>query len=89
MNFITAILSLLLTLLVGESTDSKSTVLNKKATREDQTRKINLWIERNFYIICLAFLVILMITFIFVCFAICGISATDSGQYYNQLGGVI
>jgi len=86
---ISSILSLLLTLLIGNSQDSKSTILNKKPTHEDNVKSINQWIERNFYIICLAFLVILMIVFIFVCFAICGISATDSGQYYNQLGGVI
>lgn len=84
MNFITAILSLLL----GTNTRATNS-LHKKPTTEDLTKRINCWIYRNFYIIALAFLVLVFVTFIFVCFAVIGISATDSGAYYNHLGGVI
>lgn len=86
---ITTILSLLLTLLIGNPHDNKSTILNKKPTREDNIKVINEWIGRNFYIICLVVLVTALITFIGVCFVVCGVSAVESGQYYNHLGGVI
>ena len=63
--------------------------LRKKPTREDLLRGINCWIQRNFYIICLAAIVFLLITFVMVCYMLVGVSATESGTYYNGLKGVV
>lgn len=86
-------LSLLYFLLVGTPTPEKSTVLNKKMTNQEKRIhykiKINLWIERNFGFIALAAIVILLIIFIVMCFWIVGVSATESGTVYNQMGRII
>lgn len=63
--------------------------LRKKPTHRDLHKEVNCWIHRNFYIICLAAIVFLLITFVIVCFMIIGVSATESGTYYNGLKGVI
>ena len=89
MNYIHYLITTILSLLLGNPTDSKSTILNKKPTHEDNMKLLNQWIEKNFYIICLAVLIIVLITFIGVCFVVCGVSAVESGQYYNHLGGII
>lgn len=77
----------LLSNLIGTPTAKHS--LHKKPTKEDVQRSINCWIERNFYIICLAAIVFLLISFVIVCYAIVGVSATESGTYYNHIRGVI
>lgn len=87
-KFITSFLSLLYVLLVGTSTNDKVR-LAKKPTKEDHMRNLNCWIQRNFYIIALAAILILLIIFAIVCFMIVGVSAVESGNYYNHLGGVI
>ena len=56
---------------------------------EDYLKKFNCWIQRNFYIICLAAIVFLLIIFVIVCYMLVGVSATESGTYYNGLKGVI
>lgn len=81
-------LSYLFTFLIGNSNSSKD-VLTRKPTREDYIRNLNCWIERNFYIIALAAIIILLILFILVCFAIVGVSATDSGVTYNHMNTII
>ena len=60
--------------------------LNKQLTKEDFDNEILIFIERNFYLIVLAALIISTIT----CFLIIGTSSTvESGVYYNHLQGVI
>lgn len=83
MNFITAILSLLL----GTKTSAKHS-LHKQPTKDDFRRNLNCWIQRNFYIIALVILISVFVTFFIVCM-VYGISATESGHYYNQFGGAI
>ena len=86
-KFITSILSLLYVLLLGIPTPKHS--LHKQPNKSDFTRALNQWIERNFYIIALASIVFLLIAFVFVCFAICGISAVESGGMRNFINGGI
>ena len=90
---IASFLSLLWILLVGTPTSKKSTILNKKMSNQEKRIyykvKFNLWIERNFYIICLAAIAFLLIIFAAMCFWLVGVSTLESGNYYNHLGGVI
>lgn len=86
-------LSLLWILLVGTPTPNKSKVLNKKMTNQEKRIyykvKINLWIERNFGLIALAAIIILLIIFVVMCYWIVGVSATESGTVYNQFQNII
>lgn len=82
-HFITSILSLLSVLLVGTSTSKNS--LHKKPTYEDKRKALNSWVQMNFGIIALAAVVFLLIIFVFVCFLLVGVSATESGTYYYHL----
>lgn len=69
------------------SNNSKD-ILSKKPTKEDHLKSLNCFIGRYFYIFALAAIVLLLILFVVVCFAIVG-SATESGNLYNHLGEVI
>lgn len=60
--------------------------LNKQLTKEDFKIELLIFIEKNFYLIALAALIIFTIT----CFLIIGTSSTvESGTTYNHLQGVI
>ena len=86
---IISILSLLWVLLVGTPNNNKVR-LDKKPTKQNYTLRINCWIQRNFYIICVLAIVFLLIVFVFVCFALVGVSAVESGAMRNFInGGVI
>ena len=85
MKFITTLINFIL--FAGTPTAKHD--LRKKPTREDHLRDFNCWIERNFYIIALAAIVFLLITFVIVCFAVVGVSAVESGNYYNHFAEVI
>ena len=61
--------------------------LHKEETREDKWRNLNCFIQRNFYIIALAFILLSFLVFVAVCFYICGISATESGMMRNFVNG--
>ena len=82
-KFITSFLSLLWVLLAG--TPAPVNDLRKKPTRETSNMQFYAWINKNFYIIALAALIL----FVIICFMIVGGSATESGTLYNQLGGTI
>ena len=87
MNIITSILSLLWILLVGTPQPKNS--LHKKPTKEDAYRNLECWIYRNFnYLICIAFIFLLLLCGLAM-FWLAGVSAVESGTYYNKLGGVI
>ena len=81
-------LSLLWILLAGTPTNAKHS-LYKQPTREDFSRNLNYWIQRNFYIIALAAILILLILFVIVCFWGVGVSTLESGNYYNHIQEVI
>ena len=63
-------LSLIRILLVGTPTPDKSTILNKKMSKQEKRIymkvRFNLWIERNFNFIALAAILILIIFVIFI-----------------------
>ena len=89
MNFITLFLNnliILLNLITGTPTAKHS--LHKKPTKTDLQRSLNCWIARNFYIICFAAIAILLIIFVIVCYAIVGVSATESNMHYYHLGDI-
>ena len=85
---IISILSLLWILLVGTPSNAKHS-LYKQPTREDFSRNLNCWIQRNFYIIALAAILTLLVSFVLFMFWCVGVSAVESGNYYNHMGGVI
>ena len=53
------------------------------------SRKIEAYIARHFYLIMVLFMLILLVVFVTVCFAIVGASATDSGVTYNAMEQII
>ena len=63
--------------------------LEKQASKEPLMIWINSFVERNFYIIALATIIILLACFIITCFLIVGGSATESGLIYNHMGDVL
>ena len=86
-------LSLLWILLVGTPTPDKSTILNKKMSKQEKRTymkvRFNLWIERNFGFIALAAILILLLLFVVMCFWFVGVSAVESGKMYNHFEEVI
>ena len=86
-------LSLIRILLVGTPTPDKSTILNKKMSKQEKRTymkvRFNLWIERNFGFIALAAILILLLLFVVVCFWIVGVSAVESGGMRNFINGGI
>ena len=53
------------------------------------SNKIEAYIARHFYLIMVLFMLILLVAFVTVCFAIVGASATDSGVTYNAMENII
>lgn len=60
--------------------------LGKKMTLQD---KINDWAWKNMHIILPILFIMLIILFVLVCYAIVGVSATDSGVTYNSMEKII
>ena len=60
--------------------------LQKKVSRADECEA---WILNHAYIFIPACFVILMILFLFLIYAITGVSAVESGSYYNHMQEVI
>lgn len=86
MNFIQT----LQVLLVGDNPTGK--VRLEKRPQQDRwtiSRKIEAFIARHFYLIMVLFMLILLVAFVTVCFAIVGASATDSGVTYNAMESII
>ena len=84
------ILTSLLILITGIFGTSNNPVrLQKKPTMKDRKENFNCWIQRNFGIIALIIMVLALISFVLMCYAFVGVSAVESGNYYNHLGGVI
>lgn len=81
-------LQMLLILLVGNETQPKHS-LHKQQGKEDILLKCNRIIADNFYIICLAVILLLFIVFVWCCFWIVGLSGTESGAVYNQMEAII
>lgn len=76
-------------MLIGANNQAPKYNLHKQPTKEDNLLKINRFIEKNFYVISLAFIVLLFLVFIWACFAIVGMSGTESGLTYNHMERII
>ena len=63
--------------------------LRKKPCKEDYVKELRVWLTMNFSFIALAAIIGLTIFFVWFCFFITGISATESGMVYNNLDKVI
>ena len=85
MNFLTT----LHYLLVGDNPTGKVRLQKQQKTRTEISRRIESYIARHFYLIMVLFMLILLVVFITVCFAIVGASATDSGVTYNAMERII
>lgn len=60
--------------------------LHKKKTF---TEKLNDTFEKYFPLLCGVAIIFCLLVFVLVCFWICGVSAVESGNYYNHFRGVI
>ncbi|WP_305514422.1 hypothetical protein [Methanobrevibacter sp. V14] len=92
-NNIISILSLLLIPLIRETQDDKSTILNPRYSNEQKHHQtmiqLNQFCHRNFYVICVAAIIILLLVFILFCFWIVGVSSVESGTFYNHMEAII
>ena len=79
----------LLILLFGTSKNVPKHDLRKKPTSDDAIKSLNEFLQRNFYIICVLAIIFLLIVFVIVCYALVGVSATDSGTMYNSMEKII
>lgn len=90
-NRIISTLSILWILLAGMPTQPKT--LYKQPTREDLRNELKEevynWLSRNFILFAYIAVIFLLISFVLFIFWLCGVSATESGIYYNHFGGVI
>lgn len=60
--------------------------LHKKA-KPSMKDKVNSFVERNFGIIALITLILMLFMFVAACFFVCGVSAVESGGMRNFLAG--
>lgn len=79
--------SILTLLLFGDAHEPVHDLRSKKQREEDFRIKLNCFIAKNFYIIVLAILLLCFITFVVSCFALVGVSATESGMLRNFING--
>lgn len=80
--------TILLTLL-GFGNNGPKHDLRKQPNKEDNINKIRVWFQMNLDIIALAAVIGSIVFFVWFCFFISGISATESGMIYNNLDKVI
>ena len=91
MKIITSIIKFLLVLLVGTQKNEKAR-LQKQQEESMLTslfEKIEAFLMRHASFFLAISLIVLMALFIFLCYAICGISATESGTLYNHWEEII
>ena len=85
-----SILTTLQVLLIGDNPTGQVRLEKRpQQNRWTISRKIEAYIARHFYLIMGLFMLILLVVFITVCFAIVGASATDSGVTYNAMERII
>ena len=85
-----SILTTLHYLLVGDNPTGQVRLEKRpQQNRWTISNKIEAYIARHFYLIMVLFMLILLVVFVTVCFAIVGASATDSGVTYNAMESII
>lgn len=87
-KYILVTLFTLFTLFTGVNVD-EPVRLQKQVPKKNIKSKLNDLIQRKFYIIALASIIVALLVFVICCFMIVGISATESGMVYNNLQKVI
>ncbi|MBO6274816.1 MAG: hypothetical protein J6M91_04640 [Methanobrevibacter sp.] len=63
--------------------------LRKQPTREDYINQLRAWVDLNFGFIALAAMIGVILFFVWFCFWSAGVSAVESGMYYNNFEQVI
>ncbi|MBR1749042.1 MAG: hypothetical protein IJ743_04510 [Bacilli bacterium] len=63
--------------------------LYPKPSKEKHFENLRVWIQMNFDFIALVVVILSIVFFVWFCFFITGISATDSGMMYNNFDKVI
>ena len=66
--------------------------LNKKTNQNSSYTimdRIEAWVLRHANILMPLCLITLIVLFVLLCYAICGVSAVESGNVYNHFGDVI
>lgn len=85
-----SILTTLQVLLIGDNPTGQVRLEKRpQQNRWTISNKIEAYIARHFYLIMVIFMLILLVVFVTVCFAIVGASATDSGVTYNAMEKII
>ena len=82
------ILLVLLTIL-GFRSNRPKVDLHRKPTFEDRVDEVRDWVTLNFSFIALAVVIGVLVFFVWFCFFMVGLSATDSGMLYNNFDKVI
>ena len=77
----------LLVSLFAEPTQNEPVRLQKQPTKEDYQKELNLWVQKNFYLIVLATFILIWICLTVIFFTVFN-STVETGNYYN-LKGVI
>ena len=83
--------NLLLVLLniLGFRSNRPKVDLHRKPTFEDRVDKVRNWVNLNFSFIALAVVIGVLVFFVWFCFFMVGLSATESGMLYNNFDKVI
>ena len=76
-------------LLFGTSRNVPKHDLRKKPTSDDAIMSLNMFLQKNFYIICVLAIIFLIIVFVIICYMLVGVSAVESGAVYNHMEAII
>lgn len=61
----------------------------RKQEQKSLSEGLGEWVQMNYTLFALVLIPVLLVLFILLCYAICGVSATESGAVYNGFGKVI
>ena len=82
-------LLLVLLTILGFRSNRPKVDLHRKPTFEDRVDKVRNWVNLNFSFIALAVVIGVLVFFVWFCFFMVGLSATESGMLYNNFDKVI
>ena len=82
-------LLLVLLTILGFRSNKPKVDLHRKPTFEDRVDKVRDWVNLNFSFIALAVVIGVLVFFVWFCFFMVGLSATESGMLYNNFDKVI
>jgi len=82
-------LLLVLLTILGFRSNRPKVDLHRKPTFEDRVDKVRDWVNLNFSFIALAVVIGVLVFFVWFCFFMVGLSATESGMLYNNFDKVI